>query len=349
MADDETQLERLYQIGTVSTLTGIDPHTIRAWERRYDAITPSRSESGRRRYDDHTVERLQLLKALVDCNESIGQIAHLPDDTLRERLAKLADLERNRSRVDTKIELERRRWPLALMAPGLEAQLRANAVALPELEIVVSAEDRPALLEAVRKTPCEVVVLELDRIGSSPLGFVQSCRGLPGAPLVVVLYRFAARASLARLAQAGARLVQVPLRLEQLRRLLLDLLMIEKAQVRLQRREKVGEQPADTSTNRTIAANGTPIASTAAPARRFDDDQLAKLFEVSSGVDCECPNHLSSLVAGLVAFERYSETCESRDEADARLHRRLAEGTGQARALLESLLVQLCEQEGIKV
>ena len=349
MAADETDSERLYQIGTVSTLTGIDPHTIRAWERRYEAISPSRSVSGRRRYDDHAVERLQLLKALVDCNESISQIAHLPDEALRDRLAKLADLGRNRARGEAATEFDRSSWPLALMAPGLESQLRANAIALPELEIVVSAEDRQTLLEAVRKTPCDVIVLELERIDSSPLGFEQSCRGLPGAPLVVVLYRFAPRTSLARLAQAGARLVQVPVRLEQLRRLLLDLLMIEKAQVRLQRRESVGEPSADDSGDHALAANGTPAASAAAPARRFDDDQLAKLFEVSSGVDCECPNHLSSLVAALVAFERYSESCESRDEADAKLHRRLAEGTAQARALLESLLAQLCEQEGIKV
>ncbi len=349
MAADDANPERLYQIGTVSTLTGIDPHTIRAWERRYDAITPSRSETGRRRYDDHTVERLQLLKALVDCNESIGMIAHLPDEALRERLAKLADLGRNRSRVDASTDADRRSWTLALMAPGLESQLRANAVALPELEIVVSAEDRQTLLDAVRKSPCEVVVLELDRIDSSPLAFVQSCRGLPGAPLVVVLYRFAPRVALARLAQAGARLVQVPVRLEQLRRMLLDLLMIEKAQVRHQRLESSGEPSAAESFDRALAASGTPGATAAPPARRFDDEQLAKLFEVSTSIDCECPNHLSSLVSALVAFERYSRACESRDEADAKLHRRLAEGTGHARALLESLLAQLCEQEGIKV
>lgn len=349
MAADGTDLERLYQIGTVSTLTGIDPHTIRAWERRYGAITPSRSESGRRRYDDHTVERLQLLKALVDCNESIGLIAHLPDEALRERLAKLADLGRNRPQVDATGAADRRSWPLALMAPGLESQLRANAVALPELELVVSAKDRQELVDAVRKTPCEVVVLELDRIGPSPLGLVQRCRSLPGTPLVVVLYRFAPRASLARLAQAGARLVQVPVRLEQLRRLLLDLLMIEKAQVRHQRLGSLREPVDPASEDRPLAANGSPDAMASPPARRFDDDQLARLFEVSSGIDCECPNHLSSLVAALVAFERYSKSCESRDEADAKLHRRLAHGTGQARALLESLLADLCEQEGIKV
>ena len=40
----ETEQERTYQIGTVSSLTGIDAHTIRAWERRYRAIEPMRSE-----------------------------------------------------------------------------------------------------------------------------------------------------------------------------------------------------------------------------------------------------------------------------------------------------------------
>ena len=35
-----------YRIGTVSKLTGVDPHTIRAWERRYQAIVPRRTGGG---------------------------------------------------------------------------------------------------------------------------------------------------------------------------------------------------------------------------------------------------------------------------------------------------------------
>ena len=55
------------------------------------------------------------------------------------------------------------------------------------------------------------------------------------------------------------------------------------------------------------------------------------------------------LVTGLVAFEQYSRNCESRDEADAAQHRRLAEGTAEARAAMEQLLAELCEHEGIQV
>jgi DNA-binding transcriptional MerR regulator len=328
--------ERSYQIGTVSTLTGIDAHTIRAWERRHGAIKPSRTSTGRRRYDDATIERLQLLKALVDCQEPIGTIADLPDADLRARLEKLADLGSASPRKPGPTPGPGP-WRTALMAPGLEAQLRANPVALPELELSVSLPDRDGLLAAARRAPCEVVILELDAVGPDPLGFVQACRALSARPLVVVLYRFAQRAALARLAQAGARLVQTPLRLEQLRRSLLDHLMIEQAR---------GSHPPRTSP-RSDGDTRPELRHSAA--RRFDDDQLARLFEATTGIDCECPNHLSSLVSALVAFETYSRACESRDEADRRLHRRLADGTAEARAQLEALLVELCEHEGIVV
>ena len=46
-----------YRIGTVSSLTGLDPNTIRAWERRHRAVEPSRSAGGTRSYSDLDVER----------------------------------------------------------------------------------------------------------------------------------------------------------------------------------------------------------------------------------------------------------------------------------------------------
>jgi hypothetical protein len=337
----DSSFEHLYSISTVSTLTGIDANTIRAWERRYAAISPARTDSGRRRYDERAVDRLQLLKALVDCNEPIGSVANLPDDVLRERLEKLAELGRHRpvSEAVESIGFVRRR--LVLMAPVLERQIRSNAVAIPEIELAVSVETGRALLQSVRRDPCDLVVIELESLEQSPVEFIQTCRSLPGSPLVVVLYRFARRTTLSRLAQAGARLVQTPIRLEQLRRVLLDLLIIDSA--RGQHPTRIGSPSEAAGEAKAGRSEG------AGPARMFDDDQLARLFEISTGVDCECPNHLSSLVSALVAFERYSRSCESRDEADARLHRMLAAGTAEARAQLERLLAALCEQEGIKV
>jgi DNA-binding transcriptional MerR regulator len=340
MTEESEGHPRTYQIGTVSTLTGIDPHTIRAWERRYAAVKPMRTESGRRRYDDSAVERLQLLKALIDCNEGIGTVANLSDAELRARLEKLAFLGSQNSANTTESAEAPRTHRIALMAPGLESQLRANSVAIAELDIVVAETDREIFLEDLRRQPCDIIALELESVGPGPAGFVRACSSLPGSPLVIVLYQFAPRVSLARLAQSGAKLIKTPLRLDQLRRAIQDQVMIEQATER---------RPTIRSRDTSEDDGPVPQERHVAPNRLFDDDQLARLFEVSTSIECECPNHLSSLVSALVAFEAYSRACVSLDEANAKVHKSLEVGSGEARALLERLLVDLCEHEGIVV
>lgn len=73
----------------VSQLTGLSAHTIRAWEKRYQALTPMRSDTGRRLYNSPEVERLTLLAQLTNFGSSISQIARLPDEELKELYAKL--------------------------------------------------------------------------------------------------------------------------------------------------------------------------------------------------------------------------------------------------------------------
>ena len=340
-SNDETGQPRTYQIGTVSSLTGIDAHTIRAWERRYGAIKPMRSESGRRQYSDQTVERLQLLKGLVDCREAISSIAHLPDEELRRRIAKLAEHEGQSSRVETDSDEPEARPRIALFAPALSRQIDVNAVSVSDFDVCVSDTDSSRFLEALRHERCDIIVLELEIVNESAVGMIQACKNTPGAPQVIVLHQFAARRELARIARVGAAIVRTPIRLESLRRVMLDQVMIGRARNRRRLRAPVSPNAAP------VAA---PVPAVEAPApRRFDDEQLARLLELTSAVDCECPNHLSSLIAGLVAFEAYSRDCESRDELDAEQHRRLAEGTGEARARMEELLVDLCAHEGISV
>jgi len=76
-----------HPIHLVSKRTGLSPHVIRAWERRYSAVTPGRSGSNRRRYSGEEVERLQLLGILTRSGHRIGDIASLPIEVLRERAA----------------------------------------------------------------------------------------------------------------------------------------------------------------------------------------------------------------------------------------------------------------------
>jgi len=72
-----------YPIRAVSRLTGIGIDTLRAWERRYAAVTPKRDERGRM-YTEADVARLRLLNGAVEQGHSIGRLAGLSDDQLRD-------------------------------------------------------------------------------------------------------------------------------------------------------------------------------------------------------------------------------------------------------------------------
>ena len=65
-----------YPIRAVSKLTGISIDNLRAWERRYKAIVPSRSDRGRV-YEEADIERLILLRQAVDGGHAISKLAVL--------------------------------------------------------------------------------------------------------------------------------------------------------------------------------------------------------------------------------------------------------------------------------
>ena len=66
-----------FEISAVARLTGVSSHVLRVWERRYGVVEPHRSDSKRRRYTQDDIQRLSLLKSLVDNGHAIGSIATL--------------------------------------------------------------------------------------------------------------------------------------------------------------------------------------------------------------------------------------------------------------------------------
>ena len=67
---------------TVSRLTGLSPDVIRAWERRYGVVTPTRGPRGARLYSTRDVAQLQLLRRAVSSGRAIGDIARLSRSAL---------------------------------------------------------------------------------------------------------------------------------------------------------------------------------------------------------------------------------------------------------------------------
>lgn len=66
-----------YNMKAVSKLLGIQPGTLRAWERRYKIIAPERNESGHRLYTEKHITILKWLLKKVDEGFSISQAVSL--------------------------------------------------------------------------------------------------------------------------------------------------------------------------------------------------------------------------------------------------------------------------------
>ncbi|MDQ2730533.1 MAG: MerR family transcriptional regulator [Armatimonadota bacterium] len=76
--------ENAYPIKIAARRTGLSAHVIRIWERRYGAVSPTRTPTDRRLYSEEDIERLQLLKDATLEGHSISQIAAQSTETLRE-------------------------------------------------------------------------------------------------------------------------------------------------------------------------------------------------------------------------------------------------------------------------
>jgi len=74
-----------YPIRAAANLTGLSIDTLRAWERRYQAVTPIRGERGRV-YGEREIRRLILLRDAVARGHAIGQVAGLEDSALEKLL-----------------------------------------------------------------------------------------------------------------------------------------------------------------------------------------------------------------------------------------------------------------------
>lgn len=70
----QEQQQGLFPIGTVSNMTGVNSVTLRAWERRYGLIVPTRTESGHRMYSEEDIERIKLILQLIDEGIAISRI-----------------------------------------------------------------------------------------------------------------------------------------------------------------------------------------------------------------------------------------------------------------------------------
>lgn len=76
---------------TIANITGINPVTLRAWERRYGLIQPQRTAKGHRLYTKQDIERIQRVRALLQQGVAISQVGQILDNNIEIEVASVND------------------------------------------------------------------------------------------------------------------------------------------------------------------------------------------------------------------------------------------------------------------
>ncbi|WP_243383348.1 MerR family transcriptional regulator [Polynucleobacter victoriensis] len=92
-----TNLPDMLSIAAVERDTGIAKDTLRVWERRYGFPNPLRDSNDDRVYPADQIEKLRLLKRLLDLGHRPGRVVPLPIEALKELSAKSLQAEPTQS------------------------------------------------------------------------------------------------------------------------------------------------------------------------------------------------------------------------------------------------------------
>ncbi len=312
------QEEPTFRIGAVCRLTGLSQHVLRVWEKRYDAVEPLRSDTDRRLYRQQDIDRLTMLKTLVDRGQAIGSIARLANNELQKRIRQTSDS------LSSQTTEEKPR--LALIGEGLATwQHDCEQSELFECSGFYASTEE--LIAQLGTASIDVAVLEWPTLQPGNSIEVLRIANQLNVRHLILLYDYASRAALKELGKERFTALRAPL----------DVAALDAVIAWRLTGTRVAEKiPADLDT-------------AAPPPRQFSKRDLVFLSGQSSAIDCECPMQLSQVLTKLYHFETYSAECESRNAEDAALHRYLYRTTSQARSMMEQALQRIVEIENLSM
>lgn len=323
MAPRNQKPETLYGIGAVSRLTGLTDHTIRVWERRYEAIVAQRAANGRRKYTTSDIDKLRLLKRLTDQGIAISQIANLTIEQLRERAGEVRE-------IAAKTTPERIR--VAILGDLLPGRVQAARSELEPIEVRVSDSNRDRFAADLRQHNVDVLILETPVLDSRTLLKMNDLMADQDICKGILLYGFGRSADVQAARDQGLIALRGPADIDQIRGAVIRSCAPDSA-TPSRKATSAPEPPSEWDDTGPVAP------------RRFNAQQLSNLASVSSAIECECPQHLAQLVTDLSAFEIYSANCVSLGDEDEALHRYLHKTTAAARAMVEVALERVAKAE----
>jgi len=80
-----------FTISQLEQFSGIKAHTIRVWEKRYNALRPNRSLGNTRYYDGHQLKRLLNIASLIEGESQVAKFCLLSDEELAQKVIEKFD------------------------------------------------------------------------------------------------------------------------------------------------------------------------------------------------------------------------------------------------------------------
>ena len=150
----------VYNLKAVVKETGLNPATLRAWERRYGMPQPQRTEGGHRQYCQHDIDTLHWLITRQEEGMSIGNAAKLWQTLNDQGQNPLLEFDTS---LDTK--------PVVAGIPGTSSEITKLREAWVEACLAFDrSEAEQTLARAFALFPPEVVCVELMQAGLAAIG-----------------------------------------------------------------------------------------------------------------------------------------------------------------------------------
>ncbi len=323
-----------YKIGAISKITGIGTETLRAWERRYGAVVPKRSLSGDRVYSQEDLNKLFVLKNLVDAGNSIGTVAHLSLTELKSKwdhyIAHGAKLGGSRATLQADDSDLQQKCKIVLLGEDFPLRILDGMEDFADIDVIAHVNSWEDWKKDYADVSVHIVIVELPTINDHTRNYIAKLLKETGAWHVVLLYGFGSQSDINKLQSPQVSAIRSSIDVYELARVCID-------------RAGGNSKSLETSHAATVYAEES------IPSRRFSNKQLESLARVSTSIQCECPHHLSDLIKNLVAFEIYSAECENKNADDAAMHSYLHATTAQSRAILEDALAHIISHENITI
>ena len=313
-----TKETNLYKIGAASKITGVNIATLRVWENRYGVVEPIRINGTQRGFSKNDVDRISMIKQLVDAGDSISTLSKLSLEELELRMQPSVN--------NSQITSEKSKNKIKAVAIGTRIpEVGRPSPHLAEVSVAARYELSTIMdnLSAINLDG-DIIIFEIASLHAETVELIIEVLTVSEIGHAVVIYRFGSANGM-KLSQLDGRIqpIQAPV------------------------------FPIDIQIASNFAVNSTFGSSVNVTEEEtdhvvFSEKELWEISVMSNPIHCECPKHLSSIISSLRGFEKYSSDCEDLDEKDLILHKELEKKTSQARIIMEKALRKVIKENDIK-